>query len=77
MGIVSELRKGRSYGSPREAIIEAVIALADADSEDDREFHAAWCRLWITLKRCGWTPPETRRPPEATVGGADHGRENS
>ena len=55
------LKQGNSYGSQRAIVLEAVNAIADCDAEDDRAWHAAWCRLWITLKRLGWTPPKQTR----------------
>ncbi len=52
---LSELRKqsgtGCSYASPTGAILEAAIAVADADSEDDAAWHRAWMRLRMTLLR--------------------------
>src|SRR6266498_2523986 len=58
----SDLREdGRGYASPRARLLEAVIAIADADSEDDgTALHAAWCRFRKTLLDLGWTPPGCR-----------------
>ena len=69
MRSVSELREGRQYRSRREAILESILAVADASSEDDRAYHAAWCRFWITMKRAGWTPPLTNTQAPATTDG--------
>lgn len=55
--------QGKAYGSPRERILEAVIAIADADADDDGvAYHAAWCRFRKTLLDLGWTPPRSDPP---------------
>jgi hypothetical protein len=61
----SEMVRWRSYDAPRERLLEAVISVADADSEDDgTALHRGWCRLRKTLIDLGWTPP-ARRPGDA------------
>jgi hypothetical protein len=61
-----ELRNGkRVYASPAARILEAAIALADADSEDDEAWHRSWVRLRKTLVETGWTPPESLRNLDA------------
>lgn len=61
MGQASELRDGRGYRRRDGRILEAVIALADA--EDDRQYHAAWARLFKTLLDLGWRAPPRRPTP--------------
>lgn len=50
----SELKDGKAYRRRDARILEAVIALADADAEDDREYHRAWTRFFKTLGDLGW-----------------------
>jgi hypothetical protein len=57
MRAARELMDGRSYRRRDARILEAVIALADADSEDEAEYHRAWARLFKTLIDLGWMPP--------------------
>ena len=45
------LKEGRTYVSRRAILLEAMIAVVDADAEDDRAYHAAWSRFWITMRR--------------------------
>ena len=42
----AEPRDGRTVrATPRERVLEAVLALADADDQDDAAYRAAWSRL--------------------------------
>lgn len=59
----SELKDGKAYRRRDARILEAVIALADADAEDDREYHRAWVRLFKTLNDLGWRQPMKRGKP--------------
>jgi hypothetical protein len=67
--MVSELMDGKQYRRRDGRILEAVIALADADADDDRAYHAAWARFFKTLNQLGWKqPPRCRcRPGPAMV----------
>ncbi len=60
------LMEGRAHGGvryrdPSGRIQEAIIAIADADAEDDRAYHAAWVRFWKALADTGWRAPCGRR----------------
>lgn len=59
----SELKDGKAYRRRDARILEAVIALADADAEDDREYHRAWARLFKTLNDLGWRQPGRHTRP--------------
>jgi hypothetical protein len=51
----SDLKDGKAYVSERARIQEAIIAVADADSEDDgTAYHRAWSRFWKTLRDLGY-----------------------
>ncbi len=63
-----DLRSGGRYDSPTGRILEAAIAIADADSEDDAAWHRGWMRLRKTLVELGWKPP-----PSKTHHGTHHG----
>jgi hypothetical protein len=51
----SELIKGRGYQSKRGPLLEAMIAVVDADEDQDYRF--SWKRFWQVLRRQGWKPP--------------------
>lgn len=56
----SDLLCWKSYRTPRERLLEAILAIADADADDDgRAYHAAWVRFRKTLLDLGWVPPPT------------------
>lgn len=68
----SDLLEWKSYRTPRERLLEAIIAVADADADDDgAAYHRAWCRFRRTLLDLGWTPPRNeegeRQPPAADL----------
>ena len=56
------LKDGRRYATRNGMVLEAIIAVADADAEDNRAWHAAWVRFWQTLKRCGWEETRAFQP---------------
>lgn len=56
----SELKDGKTYRRRDGRILEAVIALADADADDDRAYHRAWARFFKTLDDLGWRQPARR-----------------
>lgn len=47
----------RHYSSARGRILEAMIAVVDADAEDDEDWHRAWVRWRKAMIETGWTPP--------------------
>lgn len=54
----SDLLRWKSYSTPRERLLEAILAIADADADDDgTAYHRAWVRFRKTLLELGWTPP--------------------
>ncbi len=62
--MTSSLKRGKSYVTARDAIMEAAIALADCDSDSEVAWHRAWMRLRWVLVSHGWRPPrkgQTRR----------------
>lgn len=57
-----DLRNGHaSYATANERILEAILAVAEADTEDDRQYHAAMMRHRKTLLDLGWRPPIKRQ----------------
>jgi hypothetical protein len=52
------------YASPAARILEAALAIAEADSEDDAAWHRCWVRLRKTLVEVGWTPPAAGLLPD-------------
>ena len=56
-----DLKCGKAYVSEWARIQEAIIAVADADSEDDRAARRAQVRFMKTLKDLGWRKVERRR----------------
>jgi hypothetical protein len=59
----SELKDGKTYRTRDGRLLEAIIAVADADAEDDTEWHRGWVRFRKTLVDLGWRPPAERRKP--------------
>jgi hypothetical protein len=51
----SELKDGKTYVTEWARIQEAIIAVADADSDDDgTQYHRARNRFWKTLRDLGY-----------------------
>jgi hypothetical protein len=61
--MAGELAEGGRYKSRRAIVLEAIIAIADADSEDDVAYHRAWCRLWEAMRAAGWAPKDRDLAP--------------
>jgi hypothetical protein len=59
--MLSELMDGKTYRTRNGRILEAMIAIADCDSDDDVAYHRAWVRWRKTMIECGWRPPQERR----------------
>lgn len=51
----SELKDGKTYRTRDGRLLEAIIAIADADADDDVEYHRAWMRFNKTLRDLGYT----------------------
>jgi hypothetical protein len=49
---------GFDPGSRRAIVMEGILAVADADSDDDVAYHRAWCRFWEAVRAAGWSPKE-------------------
>jgi hypothetical protein len=45
-------RTSATVREQRMNLTEAIIAIADAD--DDQDYRVAWCRFWMTLRRMGF-----------------------
>jgi hypothetical protein len=59
----SELKDGKTYRTREGRILESMIAVVDADADDDVAWHRAWVRWRKTMLECGWRPPATQRRP--------------
>jgi len=56
-----ELKNGKAYISERARIQEAILAIADADADDDgTAYHRGWVRFRKAMISCGWKPPRPR-----------------
>jgi hypothetical protein len=53
----SELKDGKQYRTRNGRILEAIIAVADADAEDETDWHRNWVRFRKAMIECGWRPP--------------------
>ena len=66
--VQSDLREGRAvYSSSRERILESMLAIVDADAEDNAAYHRAWVRWRKTMLECGWRPPGQHKPKPSMV----------
>jgi hypothetical protein len=59
----SELKDGKTYRTRDGRLLEAIIAVADADAEDETDWHRAWCRFNKTLRDLGYRQPAQHRGP--------------
>jgi hypothetical protein len=48
--------RGRAYRRRDGRLLESIIGIADADSDDD--YHRAWTRFFKTLTDLGWRAPD-------------------
>jgi hypothetical protein len=64
----SELKDGKTYRTREGRLLEAIIAVADADAEDDRAYHRAWVRWRKAMVECGWKPPRAKPRPGVRCG---------
>ena len=56
----SELKDGKAYRTRDGRLLEAIIAVADADADNDVEYHRAWMRFNKTLRDLGYKQPARR-----------------
>jgi hypothetical protein len=62
----SELKDGKTYRTRDGRLLEAIIAIADCDDEDETEWHRAWCRFNKTLRDLGYKQ-HVRRVCQRTI----------
>lgn len=65
----SELMDWKSYVSRRAIVLEGILAVADADDANRKEWHRAWCRFWAAIRAAGWRPERRGKRRSRLVAG--------
>jgi hypothetical protein len=60
--------KAARYSTPREAVLEAVNGLADVDPTEQPDWHRAWNRFWMAVRRYQ-SRNSVQKPPDTTPRG--------